>query len=240
MTNLSNRKKAFEVPMSNPATKFFSWKSNDKVFSFYNKETKENENVKLPFKFLVLDELHTVKGWSDANNGNIISNEVKFISKETINVKCYHKNIKGENVKTDIVSGLYKEIKPEVVAAGGKYHKSVYIMLEGGEIANIQLKGAGVQAWGDFTNKNKARLPEEWIIVKSVTEGKKGSVKYTTPTFTFERTLSDVESEQADFAFNTLESYLKTYLAKAEPIDVNNIEVNDEEDLSLEDDDLEF
>ena len=237
---MSNRKKAFEVPMSNPATKFFSWKSNDKVFSFYNKETKENENVPLPFKFLVLDELHTVKGWSDANNGNIIANEVKFISKETINVKCYHKNIKGENVRTDIVSGIYKDIKPEVVAAGGKYHKSIYIMLEDGTIANIQLKGAGVQAWGDFANKNKTRLPEEWIIVKDFTEGKKGSVKYTTPNFAFERTLSDPESEQADFAFNTLESYLKTYLAKAEPTQLNEIEVNEEEDLSIDEDDLEF
>ena len=238
MTNLSNRKKAFETPATNPAEKFFQWRSNDKCFSFYNKDTKENENVPLPFKFLILDELHTVKGWSDANNGNIIANEVKFISKETINVRCYHKNNKGESVRTNIVSGLYKDIKPEVVAAGGKYHKSIYIMLEDGTIANIQLKGAGVQAWGDFANKNKGRLPEEWIVVKSATEGKKGSVKYTTPSFAFERTLSDTESEQADFAFNTLESYLKTYLAKAEPADVNDIEVNDAE--VLEEDDLEF
>lgn len=111
-------------------------------------------------------------------------------------------------------------------------------MLEDGTIANIQLKGAGVQAWGDFANKNKGRLPEEWIVVKSATEGKKGSVKYTTPSFAFERTLSDTESEQADFAFNTLESYLKTYLAKAEPADVNDIDVNDPE--VLEEDDLEF
>ena len=239
MTNLSNRKQAFAQPQSNPSTKFFSWKSNDKCFSFYNKDTKENENVPLPFKFLILDELHTVKGWSDANNGNIIANEVKFISKETINVRCYHKNNKGESVRTNIVSGLYKDIKPEVVAAGGKYHKSIYIMLEDGTIANIQLKGAGVQAWGDFANKNKGRLPEEWIVVKSATEGKKGSVKYTTPSFAFERTLSDTESEQADFAFNTLESYLKTYLAKAEPADINDINVNDPEVLEDEDD-LEF
>jgi len=58
--------KAFTSPATNPATKFLSWKSNEKLFSYYDKETQSNIEVKLPFKFLVLEELASVKGWSDS------------------------------------------------------------------------------------------------------------------------------------------------------------------------------
>jgi len=233
---MSNRRNAFQTPQSNPATKFLSWKSNDKNFSYYDKESQTNVAVELPFKFLVLDELASVKGWSDKFTGSIISNEVKFISKENLRVKCYHKNLKGESTSTEIASGIYKDIKEIVNTAGAKYHKSIYIMLEDGSLANIQLKGAAVQAWGNFTQKTKKRLPDEWVVVEKAIDGKKGAVKFTTPEFKFLKSLSDGEAEMADEAFNVLESYLKTYLAKAEPI-VNDVEVIDEEEVI---DDLEF
>jgi len=51
MSTTSNRRNAFSTPQSNPATKFLSWKSNDKQFSFYDRETKENVLVPLPFRF---------------------------------------------------------------------------------------------------------------------------------------------------------------------------------------------
>ena len=233
---MSNRRNAFQTPQSNPATKFLSWKSNDKNFSYYDKESQTNVAVELPFKFLVLDELASVKGWSDKLTGSIISNEVKFISKENLRVKCYHKNLKGESTSTEIASGIYKDIKEIVNTAGAKYHKSIYIMLEDGSLANIQLKGAAVQAWGNFTQKTKNRLPDEWVVVEKAIDGKKGAVKFTTPEFKFLKSLSEGEAEMADEAFNVLESYLKTYLAKAEPI-VNDVEVIDEEEVI---DDLEF
>lgn len=248
---MSNRRQAFSTPDSNPAQKFISWKSNDKCFSYYDKEIaeslkgkpddeiKEKANVKipLPFRFLVLDELASVKGWSDSLTGNIVSNEVKFISKEIITAKCYHKNVKGEKATTEIAKGLYKDIKEKVNSAGAKYHKSVYVMLENGTLANIQMKGATVQKWGEFTQKSKNRLPEEWVIVEKAVDGKKGAVKFTTPEFKFERSLSDSEAEQADECFDVLESYLKTYLAKAEPEVEEEPETSEDEILK---DDLDF
>lgn len=233
---MSNRRTAFTQPQSNPATKFLSWKSNDRNFSFYDKQTETNVAVNLPFKFLVLDELSSVKGWSDNLTGQIISNEVKFISKEPMTVKCYHKNIKGEKTSTEIAKGLYKDIKEKVNSAGAKYHKSIYIMLEDGTLANIQLKGASVQKWGEFTQKTKNRLPDEWIVVDKALDGKKGAVKFTTPEFKFLKSLSEEEATQADECFNVLESYLKTYLAKSEPA-IEEIEVVDEEEVL---DDLDF
>lgn len=228
MNTTSNRKKVFEIPQSNPATKFFDWKSNDKCFSYYDKEKKENVLVPLPFKFLVLDELHTVKGWNDATQSAIYSNEVKFIGTETMTVKPFKGN--------EIAKGLYKDIKEKVKSAGGHYVKSIYIMLEDGSLANLQLKGSSVQKWGEFTQKTRNRLPDEWVVVEKAVDGKKGAVKFTTPEFKFHKSLSEGEAQMADEAFNILESYLKTYLAKSEPI-VNDIEVIDEEEVI---DDLEF
>lgn len=227
----SNRRSAFATPQSNPATKFIEWKSNEKCFSFYNKETSQNELIPLPFKFLVLDELHSIKGWNDATSSGIFSNEVKFISKEEMTVKPFKGN--------EIAKGLYKDIKDKVQSAGGHYVKSIYIMLEDGSLANIQLKGSAVQKWGEFTQKTRNRLPDEWVCVSKALDGKKGAVKFTTPEFSFLQSLSSEEVEQADEAFNVLESYLKTYLTKAEPILVDAKE--DEDDFNPEDhDDLEF
>ena len=216
----SNRAKAFQAPLSNPAKRFLEWKSNDKCFSYYDKEKKENVSVALPFKFLVLDQLHTVSGWNDATSSGIFSNEVKFISKQVMTVKPFKGN--------EIAKGLYADIKEKVKSAGGHYVKSIYIMLEDGTLANIQLKGSAVQQWGEFTNKSLSRLPEEWVVVDKAVDGKKGAVKYTTPGFTFGGSLSDKEAAQADLVFDELETYLKAYLIKEEaPVEVEDLETDD-------------
>ena len=220
----SNRRAAFTQPTTNPAGKFFEWKSNEKTFVYFDKETKTNVTVPLPFKFLVLDELHTIKGWNDATESGIYANEVKFISRDEMVVKPFKGN--------EIARGLYKDIKEKAKAAGGHYIKSIYIMLEDGSIANLQLKGAACQAWGDFTSKGKQRLLDEWVSVVGFDEAKKGSVKYTTPIFGYLASIGDAENDLANEAFNTLEAYLKTYLAKAEAV----AEVETEEAH----DDLEF
>ena len=228
MSTTSNRRNAFSTPQSNPATKFLNWKSNDKCFSFYDRETKENVLVPLPFKFLVLEEMHTISGWNDATQSGIYSNEVKFISKETMTVKPFKGN--------EIAKGLYKDIKEKVKAAGGHYVKSIYIMLEDGSLANLQLKGSAVQGWGEFTQKGKQRLVDEWVSVDKAIDGKKGAVKFTTPDFKFLQSITDAESELADDCFNTLETYLKTYLKKEEAILIEEIE----EEVIEEEVDLEF
>ena len=217
----SNRRQAFAQPQANPSTKFLDWKSNDKCFEYYDKERQEKVSVPLPFKFLVLDEMHTVSGWNDASSSGIFSNEVKFISKEIMTVKPFKGN--------EIAKGLYKDIKEKIVAAGGHYVKSIYIMLEDGSLANLQLKGSAVQKWGEFTQKTRNRLPDEWVQVTKAIEGKKGAVKFFTPDFSFERSITEDEAMQADEAFNILETYLKAYLVKAEPI-VEEIPQDDPED----------
>jgi hypothetical protein len=224
METTSNRRNAFAQPQSNPATKFLEWKSNDQCFEYYDKEAQKKVQVTLPFKFLVLDELHTVKGWNDATQSAIYSNEVKYISKEPMTVKPFKGN--------EIAKGLYKDIKDKVVSAGGHYTKSIYIMLEDGLLANIQLKGSAVQKWGEFTNKTRNRLADEWVVVAKALEGKKGAVKFFTPEFGFEKSLTKNEGLLADNCYNILEAYLNAYLKPVAVEETANV-LEESEDLDF-------
>lgn len=224
---MSNRKSAFLTPQSNPSKKTIKWKSTDKCFSYYDTEQKTQVQVLLPFKFLVLDELHAVSGWNDSSSSAIYSNEVKFISKENVIVKSF----KGG----EIARGIYKEIKDKIVMNGGHYVKSIYVMLEDGTLANLQLKGSAVSKWSDFTQKTRSRLADEWVEVKTVKEDKKGGVKFNVPEFTFSSSLNDSDAENADKCFDELEAYLKTYLSKAEIAEIDqDININDQDLFDLD------
>jgi len=216
---MSNRTQVFAGGSKNPATKFLEWKSDQKGFSYYDKGLAKNVEVSLPFKFVFLDELSTVKGWNDASSSGIFANEVKYLSKEPMTVKAF----KGG----EIAKGLYNEIKERVKNAGGHYSKSVYIMLEDGSLANIQLKGSATQQWGEFVKANRQSITRTWVNVKTATESKKGKVVFSVPNFTIGDDIHDLEARDADAKFDELEAYLKTYLAK---VDVEDIDVEEEVD----------
>jgi hypothetical protein len=214
---MSNRTQVFAGGTKNPATKFLDWKSDQKGFSYYDKGLGKNVEVPLPFKFVFLDELSTVKGWNDASSSGIFSNEVKYLSKEPMTVKAF----KGG----EIAKGLYNEIKERVKNAGGHYSKSIYIMLEDGSLANIQLKGSATQQWGEFVKANRQSITRTWVNVATATESKKGKVVFSVPNFTIGADIEDLDARDADAKFDELEAYLKTYLAK---VDVEDIDVEAE------------
>jgi hypothetical protein len=214
---MSNRTQVFAGGSKNPATKFLDWKSDQKGFSYYDKGLGKNVEVPLPFKFVFLDELSTVKGWNDASSSGIFSNEVKYLSKEPMTVKAF----KGG----EIAKGLYNEIKERVKNAGGHYSKSIYIMTEDGALANIQLKGSATQQWGEFVKANRQSITRTWVNVATATESKKGKVVFSVPNFTIGADIEDLDAKDADNKFDELEAYLKTYLAK---VDVEDIEVEEE------------
>lgn len=218
-----SRQAEFQTTSSNPTKKYFEWKSDDKCFAYYDKETKQNVKVELPFKFLTLMEFHTIKGWNDKNQSGVYSNEVKSIGNDELNVRLFKGN--------QSVKGVYKEIKDTIIAMGGHYTKSIYIMLEDGSIANVNIKGSSVQAWGDFTQKTRSRLSDEWIEVANAIELKKGKVNYSIPEFKFATSLNDSQCTLADNAYNKLKSYIDGYLAKQ--IEVTDAEIlNEETDIS--------
>ena len=201
---MSSRKDEFKSVSSNPATKFLEWDSSNGQFKWYDKETSTNKLVKSPFKFVVLKELHTVKGWHERSESGIYSNEVA-----NLNDKLEVKSFKGGV----IASGLYRDIKEQL--QGGVYNKSIYVMLGDGSVANIAMKGAVVAAWGDFTKKSRARLSDEWVAVTGHEDMKKGSVKYTIPVFEYKSTMTEAEGEMADVAYDIIKDYFAGYFGKA-------------------------
>lgn len=196
-----------EAPKSaNPTSKYLEWKSNDKSFSYYDKEAGENVKVELPLKFLFLQNYHTVKGWNDASESGIYSNEVFYIGSEPMTVRSFKGGV--------IAEGLYKDIKPTITAAGGKYNRSIYVMLEDGTVANISLKGSGVRQWSDFMEANKNLIDNQWIEVLTSNDEKKGSIKYSTPEFTVGANLTKQDSAKADDVAAELKNYLDGYFKK--------------------------
>jgi len=194
-----------EKKSSNPAAKFLEWKSNEKCFSYYDKEKKENVLVPLPLKFVILEHYHTVKGWNDASESGIYSNEVFFTGSEELDVKSF----KGG----PIAKGIYKEIRSKIIDAGGKYHRSIYAVTNDLEIINISLKGAAVSEYSKFIDVNGDNFfTQNWVEVAEVVEGKKGSIKYTSPIFKKSTAIKDASKLQP-FA-ETLQSYMNEYMGK--------------------------
>lgn len=206
---------------SNPTSKFLEYKSNDKAFSYYDREAKENVRVDLPLKFVFLQNYHSVRGWHDASASGIYSNEVFYIGSEPMTVKSF----KGGT----IASGLYKDIKGTITASGGKYHRSIYVMLEDGSLANISLKGSSVRQWSDFMEANKQLVDGQFVEINSANEEKKGSVKYSTPNFTIGANLSKSDSAKADKVASELKIYLDEYFAK----DLSEVDALEEVELDF-------
>ena len=209
-----------EAPRStNPTAKYLAWKSTTKSFTYYDKAAGENVEVQLPLKFVFLQHYHTVKGWNDATQAGIYANEVYYIGREELSVRTF----KGK----EIASGLYKDIKADVNAAGGKYHRSVYVMLEDGTVANVSLKGAVVKSWSDFMEESKNLVDNQWITIESSKDEKKGSVKYSVPVFTLGSPLTAEESNAADDAAALLKVHMDAYFKPKEVAE-------EEEELDIE------
>jgi len=161
----------------------------------------------------------------------LAANEVKFISKDEINVRTFKGGVS--------IKGIYKEIKPQIEALGGVYHKSIYIMTEGGKLVNLAFKGAAVSEWGDFTQKTRNRLADEWIEVYDAEELQKGKINYSIPKFKFNTSLTKEQCDQADETFDIIDNYINGYLDKS----AREIEQGGDEDAKETDpetDDLPF
>lgn len=184
---------------SNPAKRFLKIKSGS--VQFYDKESGDNVKVETPFEFIVLDTLATIKGWSDADDSGFWSNEVRSVGKDTLTVRT------KSGAKA---SGIWKDIKGLPAVSGAKYNSSVYIATKGRdglEINNLQLSGAALNAWIEFTGKNS--VTKNKVILSEWADAKKGAVKYQTPVFT----AVPFEGDEKDEAI-VLDQELKAYLTE--------------------------
>ena len=216
----------------NPAVRFIDWDSENGQFKYWDKEKKENVSIKLPVAFYVLDELATVKGFSDKHQGGMWSNEVKNIT--TQNLKVVGKGKDGKPFT--VAEGLYAKIKDTITAAGGKYTRSLYAAMlndkDEYEIVNFQLKGAAFSGWLEFVQNHRGAMMADQIICNDFKREKKGATKYTIPVFTSE--VASEEGNEAAIALDIkLQEYLTAYFEKTqkdvEYVD-DKVEVDEDED----------
>lgn len=225
---------------ANPSKKFLQWKSEKKHFAYWDKDKEENISLELPLKFLFLEHYHTVKGWHGATDKGIVANEVYALGSEPLKVRTFG--------GLEIAEGIYKDIKEKVNVSGGVYHRSVYVMLEDGTIANLQLKGAVVgglkpeqaiskklvDGYSEFYNKNKNLLDNQWIEVNSFEDAKKGATKYSIPVFSLGGAIDTESNDLANECAKDLQDYVNQYKgAKTEVKEESTIDESTEDDDDL-------
>jgi len=191
----------------NPATKFYEWSGGNGGLHFYDKEDKKQVEVALPFTFLLLDQLATVKGWHDPSESGIYANEVRDTRSEPFVVKSFKGGI--------IAEGIYKQVKDKIKAEGGKFVTNLYIAYKEGtlKLGSLQFKGAALQEWMEFVKNNKNAIYDKAIVVEGFKEGKKGSVSYKVPTFRLKE-ITPETNEEAKKVDEVLQAYLTGYFKR--------------------------
>lgn len=194
--------------LSNPSTRWFEWNGERGEVCYYDKDAKKEITVPLPFTFILLDELASVRGWHDPSNSGIYSNEVRDTTQEVLVVKSF----KGGT----IAEGLYKAIKDRVNNAGGDYHANCYIAFKGDndyQIGAIRFKGAALRAWMEFRKAHRADIYKSAIKISGYTEGKKGSITFRMPECSLKAVSAEAEA-RAVALDKELQEFLSAYLKR--------------------------
>ncbi len=212
--------------VQNPSTRWFQWSGSEGILSYYDKEKKENIPVLLPFKFIVLDLLHTIKGYDQASKSGVYSNEVKDLSTERLNVRLGRESV---------AIGIYNVIKDKIKANSGKYAQSCYIAYKGDDgsmqIGNIMFVGSSlsggkhmidkktekpIDGWIEFSKKNKSKLNKSTITIeKNPDICTNGATKFYAPLFDIAPLDERVLKVAIDLDIE-LQGYLKAYISKTQ------------------------
>ena len=204
----------------NPASRYFEWDGGKGGIRFYDKESKQNTEVPLPFTAVLLDELSTIKGWHDPSESGIYANEVRDTRAHPFVVKAFKGGILAE--------GLYSAIKDKVHASGGHFVSNLYIAYKDGEellMGSLQFKGAALGAWMDFAKNNRSSLYDSAIQITGSVEAKKGKVTFFVPTFKLTKVSGETHEEATELD-RKLQTYLKGYFGRTKVEQAEHVDTN--------------
>ena len=86
---------------TNPCTRWLEWQGSEGKLKYWDREAKENVYVKLPFKFLVLDILSTVKGFDDSSQMGYWANEIRDTRTDILTVRT-KQGIRAQGLYADV------------------------------------------------------------------------------------------------------------------------------------------
>lgn len=206
--------------VKNPSGRWFEWDGGNGGFKYYDSVKKEKGKVAYPFKFMVLDQLVTVKGYCEKDKSFYFSNEVRRAENGILTVKT-DKGIKA--------TGLWSEIKSKI--ANADFCKSVYIAyFEGTElrIGNVALMTSSLGPWVEFLEKNN--VEKIGVVVRSHIDASKGNVTFKKPVY--EAISISAETDQKSIELDKrLQEYLKVYFSESPGGQETNF--HDKEDLAM-------
>jgi hypothetical protein len=197
--------------LSNPSAKYIEFKGDIGKFFYYDKEKEDRVELSMPFYFVVLDELCSIKGYSKRAKSGIYSNEVRSIKDDILRVKSFQGGIN--------IIGKYSDIKDQALRDGGKFCKSVYAMLITGkdeyELVNFQFHGASFSGTGEkcvsgWMNK-KFNIEQFGVVVKETESGINGNVDFLAPIFGKFNLTPEVDRAAIEMD-KKLQVYLNSYL----------------------------
>lgn len=190
---------------TNPCKRYYEWSGSEGKWFYYDKEAKQKVFIDEAMYFIMLDELTTVKGYSDADGCGIFANEVKDQQTEELNVRVF-------NGGKTIAKGVYANIKDAIKTAGGKYCKSMYVAListDGKEVelVNFQFFGSSVSPCIDAQIKADGSI----VTLKGNVAKKKGSNNYFEPVIKVSEDKKDAVIKLAMELDKELQVYLGAY-----------------------------
>lgn len=207
-----------------PCTRWFEFNGGDGVIEYYDKEKKERVGVPLPFSFLHLDETATVRGWHDASESGIMSNEVRDTRSDVLVVKAF----KGG----ELCSGLYAQIRDRIGNLGGHFSLNLYLGYRDDnsslKLGCLQLKGAALNQWVEFRKAHQGAIITDAITILGTNDGKKGSVSYKTPVFGLKPIKPETNDEAVELD-KVLQTYLTGYFGRTKTDQVSSAPAPDAE-----------
>ncbi len=215
-----SRSNSSSIELKNPSTRWFEWDGSNGGFKYYDSVAKEKGRVAYPFKFMVLDQLVTIKGYCKKDNAFYFSNEIRRAENGVLTVKT-DKGVKA--------SGLWNEIKSKIT--GADFCKSVYIAYFDGadlKIGNIAIMTSSLGTWIEFVAANN--VEKVGVVVKSHIEDSKGNVTFKKPVYEAIE-ISEATNKKAIDLDKRLQEYLKVYFSESDHGKENNF--HDEQDLSM-------
>lgn len=137
-----------------PIKKYLTFSGGTGTVNYFDKNLGEKgEKVELEkVSFTVLDVRSSISGYEESTSSSFSSNLIVDSGKEELRVVKFKK---GKS--QDVVKGLYKDIKEKLKGTGAKFTTNIIALADvgdGEEIVNIQINGAALNNWIEFTTEH--------------------------------------------------------------------------------------
>lgn len=191
---MDRSQKSDRIP--SPVKYYLSFNGSRGVWTYFDGEGRELDSI----SFVPIATKSSVVGWSEQHKSRIYSNVVDSTS-EPMTVKA------GREV---LATGVWPDIKNDVVAAGGKFAANIFAMAQVGEETvpvNIQLTASALAKWSDFVKVHGRKIFSYEIVATKGDKQKNGAVSYYVPTFGHK----EADTDLAQMADTFFQSSLKPY-----------------------------